>query len=135
MGHRIREGFNAGNVKFERAVEMDETYLGGGEHNTQWDKELRPGRGAEGKSPVMEIRDRPTGRVAAEPVEDANLPTAEAMFADKVEEGADLFTDESGIYKRIDKHESVKHKSGECVRAAVHSNGIESFWALQSFFC
>ena len=134
MGQRIREGFNAGNVKFEWAVEMDEAYPGGGEHNRQWDKELRPGRGAEGKSPVMKIRDRPTGYVAADPVENANLPIAEAMFADKVEEEADLFTDESGIYKRIDNHESVKHKSGEYVRGAVYTNGIESFWPLQSLF-
>lgn len=130
LGHRIREGFSSEMEAFDGPVEMDEAYMGGKEKNRHWDKKLKLGRGTAGKHPVIGVRDRPTGHVAAEPVAVANRTAAEEMFYEKVRKGADLFTDESRIYDRIDNRETVKHKNGEYVRGAVHTNGIESFWAL-----
>ena len=30
----------------------------------------------------------------------------------------------------VSEHQAVKHKRKQCVRGSVHTNGIESFWAL-----
>ena len=41
-----------------------------------------------------------------------------------------VYTDESSIYAGLENHETVNHSEGEYVRGTVHTNGIESFWAL-----
>ena len=45
---------------------------------------------------------------------------------------ATVYTDEHNSYQNIPRfaHSSVKHGVGEFVRGQVHTNGIESFWAL-----
>ena len=46
--------------------------------------------------------------------------------------GAKLYTDEHGSYTGMPEyhHEAVNHSVGEYVRHQVHTNGIESFWAM-----
>jgi len=46
--------------------------------------------------------------------------------------GAILYTDEHRSYigLRGYNHQSINHSAGEYVRGQVHTNGIESFWAL-----
>ena len=42
-----------------------------------------------------------------------------------------VYTDDHGSYQGIPyRHETVKHSVGEYVKNQVHTNGIESFWAL-----
>ena len=41
-----------------------------------------------------------------------------------------MFTDDAKVYQNLEHHDSVKHSMGEYVRNHVHTNGIESFWAL-----
>jgi transposase-like protein len=44
-----------------------------------------------------------------------------------------IHSDEHAAYKGLSKHynhETVSHSSGEYVRGAVHTNGIENFWSL-----
>ena len=51
-----------------------------------------------------------------------------------VEPGSTLHTDEHGGYLGLDglfyTHESINHGSGEYVRDGVHTNSIESVWAV-----
>ena len=49
------------------------------------------------------------------------------------QKGAVVYTDESGLYKHIHKeyqHNTVQHHKGEYVRDDVHTQSIDSFWAL-----
>ncbi len=43
-----------------------------------------------------------------------------------------MHSDEAAAYEGLPEyvHEAVKHSDGEYVRGSVHTNGIESFWAL-----
>ncbi len=44
---------------------------------------------------------------------------------------ATVYTDGSTIYKQVPQNrEVVRHDLGEYVRGDVHTNGIESFWAI-----
>ena len=49
-----------------------------------------------------------------------------------VAKGAKLYTDEHRSYKGVKgyRHETVNHGAGEYVRKLVHTNSIESVWAL-----
>ena len=55
---------------------------------------------------------------------------------ENVEHGATVYTDDARAYEPLPNmlsgftHETVKHGSGEYVRGAVHTNGIESVWAV-----
>lgn len=41
-----------------------------------------------------------------------------------------VYTDSNPAYNHIKNHETVNHSMGEYIRGQVHTNGIESFWAL-----
>lgn len=44
---------------------------------------------------------------------------------------AKVYTDEARAYRGMSfNHEAVNHSVGEYVRGQVHTNGIESFWAM-----
>ena len=44
--------------------------------------------------------------------------------------GTRIYTDDATAYTHLPNHASVKHSVSEYVRGDVHTNGIESFWAL-----
>ena len=51
-----------------------------------------------------------------------------------VEDGSGIYTDEFGAYKNLDglfyQHETVRHSAKEYVRGEIHTNSIESVWAI-----
>jgi transposase-like protein len=58
--------------------------------------------------------------------------TLHAEVKEKVETGANLFSDEWRSYRGLDEsyiHEVINH-SIEYVRGHIHTNGIENFWSL-----
>ena len=133
MAQRIREGLPFETDKMEGGVEVDETYVGGMEANKHEHKKLHAGRGPVGKAAVVGAKDRETGKVRAEVVEDTTTETLHDFVMDHVLFGTPLYADDNKAYtglKYIYDLDTVKHSVGEYVRDMVHTNGIESFWAM-----
>lgn len=124
MDHRIREALKQGKGKLIGTVEVDETYLGG--------KHLRRD-GFRKKQPVLGMTER-GGKLRAMPIPDRQTHTVLKAVTTNVDKKAHLMTDDAGVYRKVVRlgyqHDSVKHSRKEYVRGNVHTNSIESFWAL-----
>ncbi|WP_424663471.1 IS1595 family transposase [Candidatus Binatus sp.] len=133
MCHRLRAGLR--DPEFRQLmgiVEVDETYIGGKNRNRHWDKK-QPGSGTAGKTPVIGAIAR-KGNVVCKMIESADTETltrfVRKVVSDKVELVA---TDEHSGYRYIGwvmPHQSVSHSAGEYVRGEIHTQSIDSFWAL-----
>ncbi|WP_419919066.1 IS1595 family transposase [Candidatus Poriferisocius sp.] len=133
--HRLREAMDdAEDFLFSGAVEADETYVGGLEHNKHQHKRMKAAGGPAGKAIVAGVRERTTGRVATGVVPDTKAATLTGMVAEHTETGAMVFTDEAPGYLPLTRagyqHHSVTHSTGRWVDGMAHTNGLESFWAL-----
>src|SRR5215213_2349615 len=68
MLHRLRKACGSKFEKLTGIIEIDETYVGGIEANKHKKKKLNAGRGAVGKTAVLGMRERASGKVKAKPV-------------------------------------------------------------------
>lgn len=130
MLQRIRQCFGLDNdEQLGNEVEADETFVGGKDKNRHADKKTKR---RDDKSPVLGMVER-NGKLKAKKVDNTKTETLTKEIVDSVKIGAKLYTDDYSSYKslqRIYDHQFVKHSRSEYVRNNVHTNTIESFWAI-----
>jgi len=134
MCMRLRAGMR--DPEFRRLlgiVEVDETYIGGKEGNKHASKRTGKKRGTAGKIPVIGAISR-KGNLICKMIEHADTETltrfVRLAVSDKVELVA---TDEHSGYRYLGlvmPHQTVSHTTGEYVRGEIHTQNIDSFWAL-----
>lgn len=135
MFHRIRNAMDImpeDKEKFSGEVEVDETYVGGRERNKHASKKLRAGRGTVGKVAVVGVRERETGLIKAEVVDDTSRETLHGFIKKYVSTDSQVYTDEAVAYRKLIgyDHQAVKHSVGEYVKDQASTNGLESHWAM-----
>lgn len=114
-------------------VEMDETFIGGKPRKGK-DTNIKRGRGSEKKTPVVGMVER-NGNVSAKAMsrDSLNAKKLSALVREHVDtENAILITDEYRGYvamKKFINHQVIDH-SVWYVNGELHTNTIESFWAL-----
>ena len=114
-------------------VEVDETYIGGKNKNRHWDKK-QSGTGTAGKIPVVGAISR-KGNVVCKMIENADTETLTKFVRKTVSDKVELVaTDEHSGYRYLKyaplPHFTVSHSDGEYVRGEIHTQSIDSFWAL-----
>ncbi|MGH7933290.1 MAG: IS1595 family transposase [Candidatus Binataceae bacterium] len=145
MCMRLRAGMN--DPQFRQLmgiVEVDETYIGGKDKNRHWNKKSAQRRKADPRGPLDEkigygkigvigaIERK--GNVVCHVIGQANALTLAGFVRHAVSDKVSLVaTDDNQAYNYISRdirHEAVNHSAGEYVRGEIHTNNIESFWAL-----
>ncbi len=128
MGHRIRRACSEHYGALLGEVEVDETHVGGLEGNKHANKKNKAK-----KTIVIGAKER-GGRAVAKMINFADRSTMYGFIRANVLAGSSVYTDSHTGYYGIGKygyrHETVNHSAGEYVRGNVHTNTIESFWAL-----
>jgi transposase-like protein len=125
IDHRIREALKQGKGKLLGVVEVDETYLGG----KHWRKD-----GFRKKAAIMGMTER-GGKIRAMQIPNRETHIILNNVTKNIDKNSYLMTDDAGVYRKLVKvgfrrHGSIKHGKRHWVRGNVHTNSIESFWAL-----
>lgn len=149
MLQQIRKAMEKEEYKetFEDVVEIDETYVGGkprknNDHSDDEDNKPKRGRGTS-KTPVIGVKERNTGKVHAVVAnynDEGKQLSGKQLFAvlKKVCKGNNtVMTDQFSGYNILDKENEcnfvrlkIDHTVTYSLGDGIHTNGIESFWAI-----
>jgi transposase-like protein len=138
MCHRIRWAMtNKKPPQLSGDVEADETYVGGKPRGHRKNRKPRTMSEAlkaswASKTPVFGMIER-KGRVRAVVMPHVNQDAVERAIFHGVDRGRTrLLTDEHPVYANIERmlpHDVIRHES-EYVRGDIHTQNIDSFWAV-----
>lgn len=135
--HRIRESLRETGLSpiggEGKTVEIDETYVGGLEKNKHRSKRKHVGTGGSGKEAVFALVER-GGRVRSHHVPAVNAKTLGPILRAQVDAETRVMSDQGatakGLVRTYEKHGTVNHSIGEYVRGDIHTNTIESYFAI-----
>jgi len=142
MTHRIRLAMQTGSFekyadKFDGAVEVDETYIGGkarsmnAARRRRWEAE-GGSKGHRGKTGVIGFKQR-GGEIAVAVIQgDTKKESLQREVRWRVKPEATVITDELKSYAGLDQHyqhEIINHAE-KYVDGMIHTNGLENFWSL-----
>jgi len=128
LGHRIRSAMEEDSpIPLRGIVEIDETWVGG--------KTTDRGQGPWANKTMVLGAVARGGNVRLKVEQRRDRPTLQGFVKDTVHDNARaIHTDENPAYGDLSdyntRHEVVKHRSEEWVRAQVHTNTIEGVWSL-----
>jgi transposase-like protein len=121
---------NSDEPKLTGTVEVDETYVGG---KPRYKGIGKRGRGTK-RTPVFAAVER-NGKVRRRVLVNVSGETLKEAIREEVDSQARLMTDDYPAYKGVGMahpggHETVCHSTREYVRGDVHTNTVESSFAL-----
>ena len=136
MLQRLRLAMQHGSIekysdKFDGAVEVDETYIGG---RARYRKAIENGerKGPRtGKTAVIGFLER-GGHVRLTVIDSIRKQPLQRHVRKHVKPGATVYTDELGSYKGLNQsyeHKVINHAEAY-VDGLIHTNGMENFWSL-----
>jgi transposase-like protein len=136
MAHRIRYAMTqpAFQARMTGTVEVDETYIGGKARNRlpRYRASANLGRGV-GKVPVVALVQR-DGVAMSMRVARVTADELQGAVRRHVHPEARLITDSfasyRGLSKEYERHEVINHADDEWVRGDVHTNTVESYFAI-----
>ncbi len=143
MDHRIRLAITQGGFEMmgtpDNPVEVDETYIGGKARFMHKDKriKMKGNTGGMGKQAVFGLLERHPhngkSKVRVTTIPEKWKNEVNDIIQETVNKGTMIYSDEHGSYQQLPErgfeHLFVKHAE-YYVDGAVHTNGIENFWAL-----
>ena len=135
MAHRIREGMReiapatiGGDGK---AVEADETFIGGKEKNKHRSKRNAGNIGGTGKEAVFSLVER-RGKVRSHHVANVSAASLKPILIKQLDRASALMTDGEGQYRILGpmfaKHETVNHGIGEYFRSSAIGFAFPLVW-------
>ena len=111
-------------------MEVDEAYVGGRKKNKHANKRFGKAASCASKTVVSGGRDRESNRISASVLPGKAHATLRAYVEERTGPDTIIVSDEEGAYKRLPNHCSVPHLKGVYVDGIIHTNGLDSFWAL-----
>ena len=137
LTHRIREAMKDGSIDplggEGKAVEADETFIGGKEKNRHRSKRAKSRLGGSwGKETVFSLVER-DGSVRSMHVSSVTAANLRPILVGQIDEQSKLYTDDAGQYRHMSRdfdHEVVRHKRGEYVRGDAYTNTVENYFSI-----